>query len=83
MPKIIFKADWLGIVIAQVPFAKPKNEVQIFNRATLSGFGMREFTTKEVSNTKKQVLLLISLGPWFAFKNKKVELFSMKKTHTE
>ena len=27
---------------------------------------MREFTTKEDLNTEKEVLLLISLRPWFA-----------------
>ena len=39
---------------------------------------MREFTTKEDFNTKKQVLLLISLRPCL-LKSEKYELFSMKK----
>ena len=48
MPNIIFKADWLGVVIfLKKSFEKPKFEVYIFSRATLSTFAMMEFTTKE------------------------------------
>ena len=45
--QILFKADWLGVVIVQLSFEKPKLKVYIFNRATLSSFAMMEFTTKE------------------------------------
>ena len=66
MSKIIFKADFLGVVIIQVPFEKPNTEVYIFDRATLSGFAINEFARKEDLNKKKNVLLLISyLRSWF------------------
>ena len=45
MPKIILKADGLGVVIVLLPFKKPKLEVYIFNRPTLASFSMMEFTT--------------------------------------
>ena len=45
--KIIFKADWLGVIIVQLSFVKPKLEVYIFNRATLSSFSKTKFTKKE------------------------------------
>ena len=62
----MLKADWIGVVIVQVPFEEPKIEVYVFGRANLSAFATREFLTKEDLNTKKQVLLLISLRPCFA-----------------
>ena len=59
---------------------KPKIEVHIFDKATLSGFAMREFRTKKDFNAKKQVLLLIKLRPCLLKKKtKKHNLFSMKK----
>ena len=69
MPKIIFKAGWLGVVIIIIPFEKPENEVDIFDRTTLSGFAMRKFTTKLDFNTKKQALLLIKLRSIFCEEN--------------
>ena len=50
---------------------KPKIEVHIFDKATLSGFAMREFRTKKDFNTKKQVLLLIKLRPCLLKKKQK------------
>ena len=51
----------------------------IFDGATLSGFTMRKFTTKENLNIQKQVLLLITWteDPRLS-KNKKSEPFSNK-----
>ena len=76
--KIIFKADWLGVIIVQLSFAKPKLEVYIFNRATLSSFSKTEFTKKEdLIKTNRYFHLLAYL---FGLpKNKKTELFSRKK----
>ena len=61
----MLKADWIGVVIVLVPFEEPKIKVSVFDRATLSGFATREFLTKEDLNTKKEVLLLITLRPEF------------------
>ena len=47
VPKILFKADWLGVAYNNYTFWKNQIiEVHIFDRLTLSGFAMREFTTK-------------------------------------
>ena len=43
--------------LGSLPFEKPKTEVYFFKGATLPSLVMREFTTKEDLNTKKQVLL--------------------------
>ena len=42
---VYIKVDWLGVIFVKLTFEKPKNEVYIFNRATFSGFAMREFLT--------------------------------------
>ena len=47
MPQILFQADWLGVAIAELSFEKPKLNIYIFNRATLSSFAMMELATKE------------------------------------
>ena len=41
VPKIIFKADWLGVAIAQLPFEKPKLEVAIFKKQVLPLISLR------------------------------------------
>ena len=41
-----------------LPFEKSTTEIYIFKRATLSSFAMKEYTSKEDLNTKKQALLL-------------------------
>ena len=44
------------MLIIIIPFERRKIEVHVFDRATLSRFAIREFTTKEDFNTKKQAL---------------------------
>ena len=57
MPKIIFKADLLRVVIIGVPLEKPNTEVYIFYIVILSGFALRKFATKEDLNKKKEYIL--------------------------
>ena len=63
--KFIFKADSLGVLIVKVLLEKPKTEIYVFDRATLSGFATRELTIKSDLNTKNHVRLLIILKPSF------------------
>ena len=63
--KLHSKLIGLELLIIIIPFEKPKIEVQIFDRTSLSGFAMKEFTTKEGFNTKNQALLLIKLRSCF------------------
>ena len=55
------KADWLEVVIMYVLFKNLKVEVHICGRATISGFTIREFKTKEnlLTNFQKQIIIII------------------------
>ena len=48
------KADSLGVFIVYLPFEKPKHNVYIFNKATLSSFAKMELTLKEDLNKKNR-----------------------------
>ena len=52
------QADWLEVVVIWAPFERRRIEVQIFERANLSGFGMWNVTAREDLNRRKQVFLL-------------------------
>ena len=54
----ISQADWPEVVVIWAPFERQKIEVDIFERANLSGFGTWKFTGKEDLNPRKQVFLL-------------------------
>ena len=54
----MFRADWLEIVIVYIRYLLIKDwSVHNFDRATLSGFAMSEFATKEDLNERKQTIL--------------------------
>ena len=74
------QADWPEVVFIWAPFERQKIEVHIFERANLSGFGTRKFTTKEDLNTQKQVYIL-NLRLWPAQKPKICFFFLWKKVY--
>ena len=79
MPQILFQADWLGVAIAELSFEKPKLNIYIFNRATLSSFAMMELATKEDLIKRNRYFYLLAQDPGLP-KNKKFEVFSWKKS---
>ena len=78
-PKIIFKSIPLaGGIVIWAPSERQQIEVQIFERANLSDFGMWKFIAKEDLNQQKQVFLL-NFRHWPAQKPKIWSIFYGKK----
>ena len=62
-PKTMFKLLLLiQVVIVLVPVEKPKIEVHLFDRATFSGFTIRELTRNGCLNMQKYALLPTKIG---------------------
>ena len=76
--KLHSKLIGLELLIIIIPFEKPKIEVQIFDRTSLSGFAMKGFTTKEGFNTKNQALLLIKLRSCFKLRSSYKDICCIK-----